>query len=939
MRSVLALLLLSVLAPMAGAQAVVELPPRVIAPTDQAQYRRFVLDNGLKVLLVSDARFNKSGAALVVSVGQIDDPRDTEGMAHFLEHMLFLGTGKYPEEGEYGRYIRRNGGAANAYTASDHTNYHFDIRHDALPGALDRFAQFFISPSFNPEFVGREVNAVHNEAMRHVQNDQRRVISVMREIYNPASGETKFSTGNQTTLARATPAAVRAFYEQQYGAERMALAIAGRASLDDLERLARAHFAAIARRNLPPQLREPIFLERKSALRIARIEPVRELRQLTLEFLLPATRPMFASRSDRLLEGLLEYAGAGGLLAQLKAEGLVNKLSAGIWERTPNYGSLSLTIDLTPAGEREHAMVLQRVFAWLDFLRNSPFPQDFHADRARIGALSETYDDRGEGMALVRQLANQALFYPLAVAERASSAWGAPDESAYRRLFDALVPENTLVSLAARGMRTDKRERIYNVAYSYEEDAGAAFAALKQPPAVSGFALPGSNRFMPKAAWLLAERAQSLIDEPGLALHYAPDTEFLRPQTSVILRLVPVRDLASADNEALLMLWGRAFSEALEADIADARAAGVRISSEFTFEGLKIGLHGFGDAPARVARHVAERLRSFTVSNERFADLQEQVLRALISYSQNEAFGLARDRREAMQREFRFLPDQLLPHARSASWAEVQRFGTRLLSQGKLEVLVHGHQAPEEAVATARAMAASIGALPAADKELLRRRHLAMAPGEHLVDAGLIQGVNAAWISEVLLGDDTPRTRAASLVLNAFISPPFYTELRTRQQLGYIVGTGVSASLRERGLIFIVQSSTYGSTELQQRGQAMLAGLPAALAATSDADWATLKAGVRSQLEEKPTSIAERAERLFGEAYLFDGDWGRAQASLAALDALTMVDAAALLTEALDPAKARRRTVLLDPVSRPPSQAVAAAFSDREAWKKSRQYR
>jgi insulysin len=405
------------------------------------------------------------------------------------------------------------------------------------------------------------------------------------------------------------------------------------------------------------------------------------------------------------------------------------------------------------------------------------------------------------------------------------------------------------------------------------------------------------------------------------------------------MRFVPVREVASADNEALLTLWGRALSEALEADSADAAAAGIRLSSETSFEGLRIGVHGFGDAPARFAQHVTERLRTFNVSAERYAALHEQTLRGLASYPQNEAYTLARDRREAIQREFRFLPDQLLPKARAATWPEVQRFGQRFLARGKLEVLVHGHMAPAQAQASARALANAIGAQPAAANELLRRRHLAMNAGEALVDAGLIQGVNAAWYGELQLGPDSPKVRAASLLLDAFVSPLFYTEMRTRQQLGYIVGMAPAVSLRERGLVFIIQSSTHGAADVRQRAQAQLAGLPAALGAIGDAEWATLKAGVRSQLEEKPTSIAARADRLFNEAYHFDGEWGRAQASLAALDALTKAEAAQLLADALDPAKARRRDVLLDPAARPPAQAVAASFGDRETWKKQRQYR
>ncbi|MEP7084369.1 MAG: insulinase family protein, partial [Betaproteobacteria bacterium] len=76
---------------------IADVPPRIQAPTDTAVFRRFVLDNGLRVLLVSDPKFNRSGAALAVNTGQIDDPNEREGLAHFLEHMLFLGTEKYPQ--------------------------------------------------------------------------------------------------------------------------------------------------------------------------------------------------------------------------------------------------------------------------------------------------------------------------------------------------------------------------------------------------------------------------------------------------------------------------------------------------------------------------------------------------------------------------------------------------------------------------------------------------------------------------------------------------------------------------------------------------------------------------------------------------------------------------------------------------------------------------
>lgn len=915
-----------------------ELPPRIKAPTDQAEFRRFVLDNGLRVLLVSDPKFNKSAASLVVNVGQIDDPRDTEGMAHFLEHMLFLGTEKYPDVSEYSGYIKANGGYNNAYTASDHTNYQFEVRHEALAGALDRFAQFFIAPKFNPEFTGREVNAVHNEAMRHVQNDFRRLIGVSRELYDPESGESKFSTGTKETLAGATPAAVRAFYEKHYTADHMALCIAGKAPLDELEKLARANFTAIPRRDVPAVVREAKFLPRKPALRFAQAEPIKELRQLMLEFVVPGTRPDFASKPDELLTALLTYPGPGGLVEYLKGEGLINTLSGGIWERTGEYGSLQLTADLTPEGQQQHARVLTTIFSYLEHLRASPFPAEFYRERARIAQLKESYEDRGEGTALAIRMANQALFYPLEVAERATDVWGAPDEAAYRRLLNVLEPDNVLVSLMAKGVPTDRRERIYQTPYSYREDTGPAYAALTSPPRVAGFSLPGANQFMPAATPLLAERPQPLIQEPGLTMYFAPDTEFQRPQTALVLRFVPVRTIAGVDAAALLRLYDACLRDALRAAAADASLAGIDFTSEVSLEGVKLNITGFGDSAIRFATHIAGQLRDFTLPEKRFDALKEATLRVLRSYPQTEAYLLARDRRDALAREIHFLPNELTSRTESATLADVQALGKRFFAHGKIEAIVHGHISPDNAIAAVRGIATRLGAKPATADALLRRRHLEISPGQEVVDAGPIAGVNSAFIRDYVLPEDSPALRAAAIVVANFMSEPFYTELRTKQQLGYIVGSAAGASLKHRYFTFVIQSSAYAPDELQRRAEAFIASLPDALAAVTPEQWQTLVAGARSLFEEKPKGIGDKAEIFFGRAFTYDGDWDRQPASLAALGALTKEQAVALLRDALSPEKSRRRTILLSGEKHQPKEAIQPTFAERNAWKIRQRY-
>lgn len=78
-----------------------------------------------------------------VASGSLNDPFGTNGLAQLCERMLILGTGKYPEEGHYSRFIKMHGGSKKAVTSEDFTNYHFDINNKAFPEALDIFSQFF----------------------------------------------------------------------------------------------------------------------------------------------------------------------------------------------------------------------------------------------------------------------------------------------------------------------------------------------------------------------------------------------------------------------------------------------------------------------------------------------------------------------------------------------------------------------------------------------------------------------------------------------------------------------------------------------------------------------------------------------------------------------------------------------------------------------------
>lgn len=75
-------------------------------------------------------------------LGFLSDPKEVLGLAHFCEHMLFLGTKKYPNENDYNKFLSEHGGSSNAATYPDHTIYYFDIVPEQLGSALDRYEYY-----------------------------------------------------------------------------------------------------------------------------------------------------------------------------------------------------------------------------------------------------------------------------------------------------------------------------------------------------------------------------------------------------------------------------------------------------------------------------------------------------------------------------------------------------------------------------------------------------------------------------------------------------------------------------------------------------------------------------------------------------------------------------------------------------------------------------
>lgn len=115
---------------------------------DTRKYKAFELPNEIKVLLISDSESELAGVSIDVGVGSWNEPDNLPGLAHFLEHMLFMGSKKYPSVSEFNDFVSVNGGSYNAMTGSQNTNYFYSISANALEHSMDIFSRFLFSLNY-----------------------------------------------------------------------------------------------------------------------------------------------------------------------------------------------------------------------------------------------------------------------------------------------------------------------------------------------------------------------------------------------------------------------------------------------------------------------------------------------------------------------------------------------------------------------------------------------------------------------------------------------------------------------------------------------------------------------------------------------------------------------------------------------------------------------
>jgi secreted Zn-dependent insulinase-like peptidase len=385
------------------------------------QTKHLTLPNGLHVVLHHTPRLKRCAALLRVAAGSHDVPPIWPGLAHFLEHLLFLGTERFCADDNLMTFVQRHGGQVNASTRERVTEFFFELPQSAFTQGLERLCDMLTHPRMTLPDQLREREVLHAEFIAWSQDTEARYqLGLLRPIsdLHPLGA---FHAGNRYSLPvprQDFQQALQDFYHRFYHAGQMTLSLVGPQSLAELTVLATTYGGYFAQGQKVNQAVPPTLLITQSAQ-----NPASDPRRLHLMFACEDL-PESSAQAVQFLCTWLTDTSEGGLLFELRERGLITAIKA-----EPLYqfaGQLLFTVEfaLTAEGSKQRNLITAECFDWLTFFKGHwpALGEEYSLLRQRRLLMSSALDlarhsaeDTRGLTALLEQLTPARLLYAQAV--------------------------------------------------------------------------------------------------------------------------------------------------------------------------------------------------------------------------------------------------------------------------------------------------------------------------------------------------------------------------------------------------------------------------------------------------------------------------------------------------------------------------------------------
>ncbi|WP_457439991.1 insulinase family protein [Pseudomonas sp. TE3786] len=789
-------------------------------PKDHNQYRALRLPNNMDVMLVHDAGATHAAANLTVQAGSAQNPADIPGLAHFTEHMVFLGSERYPDPNGYSTFMTKVGGSFNANTDFDFTNYYFRVPGAALGEALQRLSATLAVPLFDVSYVDRERHAVEAEYRMRMDDDRFRLFDVLGEIVNPAHPIAQFNMGNLTTLGgdpQVLRQRVSEFYQRYYSANLMKLVVSGPQSLDELQGFVNDSFALMTDRHLPiPPMDQSITRPGlfPAELQIKSVKPNNEL---SFQFVVRNDPSDLSNNTLPFLFRLLTNKGPDGLQQRLNQAGLGQNVHAGLVSSRANESVVSISVSVPTGQTPDFARIQASVFAYLDAIRKNGLQSWRYQEVAALTRQRFEQKRPDEPQTHVRQIASNARKYPTQDWLYGPYRMEHFDVARATEILDAMTPDKLLRVWISPDAVTDKNSKWFAGPYRFQ-----AIEHWPDAAPLQGLALAGPNRFIADDLRVLDVTATTpslAVDSTGLQIWYRPEHQFESPKAVWKVELQSPA-AASPAEQIKLRLFSSWLQEVLAPAAQQAALAGLGAELTAAQNGLWIELSGLRQRQPMLLGELLDGVVRRPISP---AEYQRVATRLKQSLQRQEGKSPMRNVGEALAVAIyptAWLPTEQLAALDQINLPALEKWRGEWLKQLHVRALAVGNLASEDVQQVGQLLTEHLHpTLAATAVPLLPPRTLtADLPVLHQQTGSKDHSMQLYWPHP----QQTPEARADTLLLAQLVKGRYYQSLRTEQQLGYAVGASAGWNSGLSSLSFVVQSHEYSSEVLRARTQTFL---------------------------------------------------------------------------------------------------------------------
>ncbi|KAM9796044.1 nardilysin-like isoform 2-T5 [Syngnathus typhle] len=631
-------------------------------------------DNGAKKKKSSE---KQAAAALCIGVGSFSDPDELPGLAHFLEHMVFMGSRKYPAENGFDAFLKKHGGSDNASTDCERTVFQFDVQKKHFREALDRWAQFFICPLMIEDAVDREVEAVDSEYQLAKPSDSHRKEMLFGSLAVPGHPMSKFCWGNAQTLKHDpkergvnTYQCLRQFWARFYSAHYMTLAVQSKETLDTLEQWVREIFIHIPNNaepavdfsHLPRPFDTPAFNK------LYRVVPVRKVHALTISWALPPQGQHYRVKPLHYISWLIGHEGSGSILSMLRKKCWALALFGGNsetgFDQNTTYSIFSISITLTDQGFCYFWQVVHLVFQYLKMLQTLGPQQRIYEEIQKIEDNEFHYQEQTDPIEFVENICENMQLFPKEDFLTGDQLMFHFDTEVIGAALSSLTPEraNLLLLSPEHEGHCQLREKWFGTSYTVE-DIPAEWAQrwasdFELNPELH---LPAENKFigvsfknkkathlcicvtplliyffssLPSSAsdftlrpsdCLDSEFPVKILDNQLGCLWYKKDNKFNIPKAYIRFHLISPVIQKSSENLVLFDLFVNILAHNLAEPAYEADVAQLEYKLVAGEHGLVVRLKGFNHKLPLLLKLLVEHLAEFTSCEGVFAMFLEQL--------------------------------------------------------------------------------------------------------------------------------------------------------------------------------------------------------------------------------------------------------------------------------------------------------------------------